>query len=279
MRSDYRSPLRNAMCAATPSCLGSALMCLAFLAAAGEIAPSVPVVTATKGSDLVVQRIEFMDCVPRVGVAIYNQGPASVASAFDVRLTTLAAGSTPVRETSQTIGGLGGFSTARLIFDLPPRDAYVAFVDAKGAVKEANESNNELRVPVRSLGRCPSVSVGNGSAAEGEPLRFPVRISHAFSQPVRVSFTTEEGTALSAQFGLAAGVGPTACAADFIRATGTLEFPAGTAQLTQVVSVSSCVDNVAEDAETFALRITAVVNGTAAVDASVGVGTIEDAAP
>lgn len=226
--------------------------------------------------DLVVQRIEYMDCAPRVGVTVYNQGSVPARSPFDVRLASIDSATNQMLNAVQSVGGLGAFSSTRLVFDLPSRDVYWASADPFGVIKESNARNNELRVPSRSILTCPTISVSGGTAVEGSAVRFQLRISHAFTQPVRVSYVTEDRSARGTDFGLV-GNGTTACSADFVHGRGTVEFPAGTAELVQFVDVATCIDGAAEAAELFALRLTEVINGRlAAANSGLAEGRIED---
>lgn len=228
--------------------------------------------------DLIVQRIEFVDCAPRVGVTLYNQGPVSAQGAFDVRLSALAPGQ-PTSEAVQVLGGLGAFSTARLLFELAPMESFAVQVDANHAIRESHEGNNRIESTVRQLVRCPSVSIASASAVEGQPVRFPVRISHVFNQPVRITFVAEDGEAEGVSFGLMNSAGDATCGADFIRSLNEIEFPAGTTQLEQFVSVPTCRDGVAEGMETFELRISEVLNAMADTNHASGTGTIRDQSP
>jgi hypothetical protein len=263
---------------AAGSCLVGVV--LAVLVGVGASGQTPSVAPPSRLPDLVVQRIEFMDCVPRLGVTLYNQGGTAISTAFDVRLVSVAARSGDSREAKQRIGGLGAFSAARLIFDLPVAESFVATADAGDVVREANEANNALQVSARSMVRCPTVGISGASAPRGAALRFPVRLSHAFSQPVTVRVRTEDGSATGADFGLIAGsTGPTHCGADFIRGNASLEFPAGTSELTQFFSVTTCADPSSGGDETFVIRVTEVVNGTVRADGATAVGTILSSSP
>lgn len=210
--------------------------------------------------DLVAQRIEFMDCKPRIGVTVYNQTGVPVASPFDVRLTVLdARTSARVAQTESTLGGLGAFSSARVVFDAPAAGVLTAEVDPTRVIRETNEDNNTSKVDAESLVKCPTVSVSGGSATEGAPVRFTIRLDHGFNQPVKVGYLTEDRNARGTEFGLVAS-GTTACNADYIRARGVVEFPAGTTELVRTVSIATCIDSTAEGVETFALRLDNLVN-------------------
>ncbi len=214
---------------------------------------------AVVAPDLVVQRVEYMDCVPRVGVTVYNQGDAPVVTPFDVRLTSLSPAYGPTGNAVQSVGGLGAFSGTRVVFSLPSYDTGSAAADPSGVVTEANDRNNELKVAAHTIVPCPTISM-SGAAAEGSSVRIGVRISHAFTQPVRASYVTEDRSAVGADFGVVAR-GTTTCGGDFIRGRGTVEFPTGTSELVQFIDVPTCIDGTKETLEQFSIRLTEIVNG------------------
>lgn len=220
-----------------------------------------------------------MDCKPRVGVTLYNQSSVPVASPFGVRLTVLDAGSgARLAQADSTVGGLGAFSSTRAVFEVPVSGALLAAVDPAHVVHESNSSNNTATVDAGEMVTCPTVSVSGGRSLEGSPVRFTIRLNHGFNQPVTVGYVTEDRTARGIDFGLVAG-GTIACNADYVRARGTVEFAAGSADLARVVSISTCTDSSAEGSETLALRLESLTNAQLpdTPGADIAEGRIDDA--
>ncbi len=103
------------------------------------------------------------------------------------------------------------------------------------------------------------ISVNDVSAAEGSgKITFAVTLSAAFTQPVTVAYTTQNGSAVSGS--------------DYTAANGSLTFTAS--QVSRSLEITLLNDNVNESTETFTLKLS---NPTQAILAdSIGVGTIFD---
>ena len=85
----------------------------------------------------------------------------------------------------------------------------------------------------------PTLSIGDGTAVEGETARFTVSLSRASEQTVTVGYRTAGGTAAAGQ--------------DFDAAPGTLTFAPGTTG--QIVAVPTREDALDEPDETFLLTL------------------------
>ncbi len=111
----------------------------------------------------------------------------------------------------------------------------------------------------------PNLSIGNGSATEGDPVRFTVTLSKQSEKRVTVGYAASAG-------------GGTAESGDLTGTlTGTLTFAAGTT--TQTVTVDTREDTTDEDNETFTVTLSNEMN--ARITGATGTGTIndDDAAP
>ncbi len=105
----------------------------------------------------------------------------------------------------------------------------------------------------------PNASIGNTTAAEGDPLVFTVSLDEPSGREATVKYRTVAGTATPGD--------------DYTAASGTLTFSAGTTS--QTVEVQSTADAVLESTEQFTVLLSAPVN--ALLDDSTGVGAISDA--
>ena len=106
----------------------------------------------------------------------------------------------------------------------------------------------------------PTITITDASVTEGNsgttPASFTVSLSHASGSTVSVQYATASGTATSGT--------------DFTAGSGTLTFNPGVTQLPIAVPVVG--DTAAEPNETFAVNLTAPVNGT--LGDNQGIGTI-----
>lgn len=106
----------------------------------------------------------------------------------------------------------------------------------------------------------PSVSVGDARLVEDDAeMRFTVSLSEPNNTPVRVDYATADLTAVAGS--------------DYAPTSGTLDFPVGETARTVAVPIREDVVDEADE-ETFALRLSSVVNAFAG-DAE-GIGTIRD---
>jgi hypothetical protein len=121
---------------------------------------------------------------------------------------------------------------------------------------------------VTGLPKPPAISIGDGTAAEGNSgtttLTFAVRLSTASSKVVSVHYSTADGTA-------------SAAAADYTAANGTLTFQPGatTGQIDVVVTG----DTTIEPDETLTVTLTAPVNATIADGSASGTIQNDDRSP
>jgi len=110
-----------------------------------------------------------------------------------------------------------------------------------------------------------TIATSDCSVTEGDAgqvnCNFTVSLSTASSQTVTVAYATADGTAVAGQ--------------DYVAASGTLTFPAGTA--TRTVAVAVIGDLLDEPNEAFSLGLTAPANATIAD--GLGIGTILDNDP
>ena len=109
-----------------------------------------------------------------------------------------------------------------------------------------------------------TLSVNDGSAAEGSNLTFTVTLSGSPGAEVMVDYTTSVGS------------GDTAVQGDFTSTSGRLTFTAGAtgSALSQTFTVAAADDSLAEGAETFTVTLTAPSRGfPSGVSISDGTGT------
>ncbi|MGH3116636.1 MAG: Calx-beta domain-containing protein, partial [Gaiellales bacterium] len=92
----------------------------------------------------------------------------------------------------------------------------------------------------------PTLSIANAIAFEYQQATFELKLSPSTNQPVSVDYTTADGTA--------------SAGADYLSATGTVQFASG--QTTQRVTVTLVNDTDDEGDENFFLRLSAAVNAT-----------------
>lgn len=233
--------------------------------------------------DLVVSRIEFVDGVfigpcSRVGVTISNVGRAGIGAPVMVRLTTAipATEATPTSIDRQFTAGLAAGASGTVFFDpfdlaVDPRRVQVfisAEADPANEIIELNQSNNRRDVEQSVLAArsdCPFVSVSGGSASEGSPVGFILRMSRPFPRDVSVSYATANGTAVA---GPCTGIG------DYVSSDGHITFAARTTSLTRTVAVPTCTDGREESSESFTLRLSGPVNAT--IRPSQATGTIQN---
>lgn len=110
----------------------------------------------------------------------------------------------------------------------------------------------------------PAVSIGDATAGEAAgTLSFPVTLSGAYVEDVRVTVTTADGTATAP--------------ADYAATTTTVEIPAGQTSATVAVPVVDDVDE--EPAETLTVALSAPVRATVADGTATGTITDDDERP
>ena len=130
-----------------------------------------------------------------------------------------------------------------------------------GGVVSVQDSDAAMRrITLTDAGVLVSaVSVADGSAGEGEAIRFAVTLDQASAVPVSVSWRTADSVPLSAEAGK-----------DYAMASGTLRFePGETEQAIEVVTLGDALDDADE---TFAVVLTGA--GSATLADSTAVGTI-----
>jgi hypothetical protein len=110
----------------------------------------------------------------------------------------------------------------------------------------------------------PDISINNGSAAEpssgSNPAAFTVVLSHAYSQPVTVSFSTANDTG---------GANPATVGSDYTSTSGSLTFDPGDTVQTISVPVLADGDNSETD-ETFLVNLTGTTIGVITDNQAVG---------
>ena len=107
----------------------------------------------------------------------------------------------------------------------------------------------------------PTLTVADASASEDAgTLPFMVTLSAPAGEPVVVSYATEDGTAVAGD--------------DYRAARDTLTVAAGAT--TATITVPLVNDSVAEDQESFTLKLTMAASPAASVGAGPATGTIED---
>jgi len=109
----------------------------------------------------------------------------------------------------------------------------------------------------------PSLSIAGATAGEGSAVVFRVALSAPSGRPVTVDFNTADGTALAAS--------------DYAAASGALTFAPG--ETLQTLPVSTTVDPVDEDDETFVVRLANPSHATLAVAEATGTIVDDDARP
>ena len=107
----------------------------------------------------------------------------------------------------------------------------------------------------------PTVSIGNGSAAEGTAVSFTVTLAAASGKVVEVDYATSDGSATVAD-------------SDYSATSGTLTFSPG-GSLTQTISVPTGSDSKDEPNETFTVSLSSPVN-TSVSGTNPATGTIND---
>jgi subtilisin family serine protease len=110
----------------------------------------------------------------------------------------------------------------------------------------------------------PTVSVGPASAPEGQTattlLALPVTLTHAYTEPVTVSYTVEPGTAAPGE--------------DYAAKSGTITFAPGQTGRAVVVAVKG--DLAVEPDETFSVRLSSPVHATLGTDVASATITNDD---
>ena len=110
--------------------------------------------------------------------------------------------------------------------------------------------------PTESPGGGPSIAIADVRAGEaGGALRFTVTPSRAGPRPITVAYATEDGTARGGH--------------DFQPARGTLRFPAESA-VAQQIAIVVLDDSIAEQSETFTVRLSDPQGATLAVPTATG---------
>lgn len=159
--------------------------------------------------------------------------------------------------------GLGSFGP--VVFAIPAGQPVITAT----ATNSANHTS-EFSSCVTATGGpppLPSLSIGSVSANEGNagstPFFFTVTLSTASATPVTVAYQTADGSATTAD-------------ADYLAASGTLTFPAGT--LTQTITVDVQGDLTVEPNETFTVTLSAPSGATLGVPQGTGTVVNDDSA-
>ena len=108
----------------------------------------------------------------------------------------------------------------------------------------------------------PQLNIADSGATEGDPIRFTVTLDPASGRTVTVPWTTADS----------ATGDPASPTDDYVAASGTLTFPAGTT--TVHIDIDTVEDDVSEPDETFQIQLGQPTNAT--VDDGVAVGAIRD---
>lgn len=148
---------------------------------------------------------------------------------------------------------------------IPIKGDLIDEFDEKLALYLSNANNgvistNRTVVTILDNDAPPSLSIGNFSLAEGNSgnttFNFPVNLSAQSEKPIFVQYSTGGGTASANQ--------------DYVRAQGTLTFPAG--QLQGLITVNVIGDLTVEQDETFLAELSDPTNAT--LGNNRGTGTI-----
>ena len=195
----------------------------------------------------------------------HNRKPRAIKQALKAsgpRLINLQ----PSGETvNASIGTLPASKTVRVQFQVTVNDPLpsgVTQVSNQGTVSGSNITTIQTDDPaaggssdptVTLILTPPGIAIKDASATEPSsgqaPAAFAVTLSHAFSQPVTVSFITATG-----------GANPATAGTDYTTTSGTLTFNPG--QTVQTISVPVLADaDTAEGAETFLVNISGATNG------------------
>lgn len=246
---------------------GLAISALAATTAAAQtpvpkLAPKVTVPDMTR--DLILANVSHANC-SRMLVTVRNQGNLAVTGPVLVRISAIYLGGETSTVHEATVNGLPAFGNAVLTFDnVGSADSgYIIEVDPSNLVAESSENNTWI-VSNQESGGCPVASIpvqysnSTTTVTEGGVIRFPVQLAHPFPGEVRVSYSTEDGTAQGMAFSKV--LDPRDCRGDYVTRQGTLVFAAGTTNLTQYVDVQTCRDGRAEGQETVLLRLHDPVN-------------------
>jgi hypothetical protein len=142
--------------------------------------------------------------------------------------------------------------------------------DGKPDAATANSAANTASVLINNNAwlalDAPTISIGDVTVTEGNTgtvsASFTVNLSAASSQPITVQFATADGTA-------------TVAAGDYQAASGTISFAPGETSKTITVLVNG--DRIAENGESFSVRLTDPAN--AFISDGAGVGAILDNEP
>ena len=103
----------------------------------------------------------------------------------------------------------------------------------------------------------PEISISDAQAVEGQPLSFEITLSNPSSTPVTVTYTTQTGTAGSA---------------DYTEVTNSVTFAAG--ETSKTITVDSSDDIIFEGNENFTVELSDASGGVIAD--GTGIGTIID---
>ena len=108
----------------------------------------------------------------------------------------------------------------------------------------------------------PQLNIADSGAFEGDPIRFEVTLEPASGRAVTVPWATADS----------ATGDPASPTDDYVAASGTLTFPAGTT--TVHIDIDTVEDDVSEPDETFQIQLGQPTNAT--VDDGIAVGAIRD---
>jgi hypothetical protein len=181
-----------------------------------------------------------------------------------------------------TIGILPAGKSVRVQFQVTVNDPLpsgVTQVSNQGTVSGDNFANVLTDDPtvggsadptVTPILTAPTITISDASAAEptsgSSPAAFTVALSHAYSQPVTVNFSTATG-----------GTNPATAGSDYTTTAGTLTFNVG--QTLQTISVPVLADgDNAETDEHFLVNLSGEVNGVLGDSQAVGTITANETA-
>ncbi|QSB44354.1 hypothetical protein IDJ81_13715 [Tsuneonella flava] len=116
-----------------------------------------------------------------------------------------------------------------------------AKTDTTGTAFDCSSLPTPTPTPTPSV---PSISIIGGSANEGDPITFTVKLSASHTSSISVNYATAIGTAVLA---------------DFTAVSGTLTFSSG--QTTKTISVSTIEDTKIERTEIFYVNLSNPTGG------------------
>ena len=215
-------------------------------------------------------------------------GSAAEGTAVSFTITLSAARSMPVDVTATVAGGTAtladsDYTNASGLITIPAGPAAQTYTFSVPTTADAKVEPNETFTvtltsadPNATMPAGPatgtitnddaySVTMADGSAAEGTAVSFTITLSAARSMPVDVTATVADGTATLAD-------------SDYTNASGLITIPAGPAAQTYTFSVPTTADAKVEPNETFTVTLTSAdLNATMPAGPATGTITNDDA--